>query len=326
MSRSSNVRMRFAWFACCAALLGSSIPRVVLAEPSAAELASARDFMKEGRALRAKGDHEGALKKFLAAFAVVPTPITGLAVAEEQVSLGQLVEARETVGEIDRMPVTKNESDAGKKARADAAALLTDVVARIPVVAVHVSGAANVTLTIDGRAVPLPAAEQGFRVNPGAHAIVASAAGRPDQTAKVDVVERERRSIDLAFPTGTDAPIAKSEPPKSSGSTKVIGLVTAGVGVVALGVGGVIAFSAKGAYTDARDAHCTGGVCDADGKRLTDDARTRANTATIVMGVGAVLAVGGAILWLTAPSASESKTGITHVNVGLGSIGIGGSF
>lgn len=328
MSRCSDVRA--VSLACCFALAATFVPRGVFAEPTAAELASARDFMKEGKALRAKGDHEGALKKFRAAYAVVPTPITGLAVAEEHVALGQLVEAREVLSEIDRMEVTKNESDIGKKARSDAAALLADLLTRIPAVEVRVTGASDVTVSIDDRPVPIAAAAEGFRVNPGAHTIVARASGKPDQSAKVTVAERDRRKVELAFPT-TEPVVAKPPsdplpPPNSGGTTRAIGLVAAGLGVIAVGVGGALALSAKGKYADARDAHCDGTGCDPEGKRLTDDARSSANTATIVIGVGAALVVGGAIVWLTAPRASESKTGITHVTIGLGTLGLGGAF
>jgi len=49
-------------------------------------------------------------------------------------------------------------------------------------------------------------------------------------------------------------------------------------------------------------------VCDAAGKEATDSARSLGNVATIVFGVGAAMAVGGGILWLTAPRAPTSGT------------------
>ncbi len=318
-----------------------SVPRIALAEPSAADLASARDFMKEGKELRAKGDHEGALKRFLAAYAAVPTPITGLAVAEEQIALGQFVEARETLGTIGRMPAATIESDAGREARDTAASLLTDLVLRIPVLEVKISGAPAgqaITLTIDGQAVPPLSAEQGWRVNPGKHTVVASTAGKADQTKTIDAKERERSKVELVFPAGdvtgakstatsTQAPSAQPDAPSKGSPLATIGLVTGGVGVVLIGVGAIVGLSSKSAYSEAKDAHCGTGICDAEGKQLTDDARSRAGTATIVVGIGAALAVTGTVLWLTAPGPErETKTGINAVNVGVGSIGIGGRF
>ncbi len=329
--------------ALCVTLLATSLTtRAAHAEPTAADLASARDFMKEGKELRANGDHAGALKKFLAAYTAVPTPITGLAVAEEQIAVGQLVEARETLSAIERMPVAPNESEAGRQARDDAASKLTALVPRIPVIEVKITGvpaAQAVSLTIDGASVPPLSAEQGWRVNPGKRTVVASTAGTPDQTQTLEVKEGVRAKVVLTFPaatqtktTGADVPAptspTSSAPTEGKGSPlRTIGLVTGGVGLVVIGIGGVLALSSKSAYSEAKAAHCSTGVCDAEGKVAIDDARSRAGTATIVMGVGAVVAVTGAVLWLTAPGGeSGTKTGISSVNVGLGSVGIGGRF
>ena len=184
-------------------MLATALAPLAFAEPSAAYRASAKHWMREGKEFRAKSDHAGALKKFSAAYSVVPTLITGLAVAQVQVALRLLVEARDTLGEIQRMPPKATESADGKVARDEAAGLLTDVVARIPVVEVRVTGApagSVVTLTIDGRAVPASAAEDGWRVDPVSHSIVATTTGRPDQSSKLELKERDRKKIELVFP------------------------------------------------------------------------------------------------------------------------------
>jgi hypothetical protein len=324
----------------CAAVWLTSAPRAAPSEPSAAELASARDFLREGRELRAQNDHEGALKKFLAAYAIVPTPVTGLPVAEEQIALGQLVEARVTLGAIGRMKPPPDESEVGRQARETASTLLANLVPRIPVLEVKVTGAVSgkqPTLTIDDRAVPALSAEQGLRVNPGAHTVVAKLAGKPDQTQTIEINENERRTIELVFPPGdTDAtdesvPDASSpkrdEAPSARGPLSTIGLVGAGAGLVTIGVGSLLALSAKSSYSEARDAHCDSDGCTIEGKQLTDDARSRARTSTVIVGIGAAIMAAGVVVWLTAPSGgSEPKTGITTLNVGLGSLAIGGRF
>ncbi len=349
-SPSSNRRLA----ACLAvSILASAlpaVPRVAHAEPSAADKTSARDFMREGKELRAKDDHAGALKKFQAAYALVPSPITGFAVAQEQVALGQLVEARETLGDVQRMPLKPTETEDGKKARQDADALLADLVARVPVLEISLQGAQGpVKLAVDGKEVPAVAASEGLRVNPGTHGILAKVAGAPDQTASVDVKEGERKKIVLTFPPSA----ASSEPPKSvtakpaapgpseptppvaeapktagdgkpDGTMRTIGLVVGGVGIAALGTGLVLGLAARSKYEDAKSARCAP-VCDAEGKTETDDARSLGNVGTVVFVVGAVLTIGGATLWLTAKP-TEGTPAVTAVKLGPGTFSIAGSF
>jgi serine/threonine-protein kinase len=330
-------------FVLAAVLAVGSIPSAALAgSPSDADKAAAQDYMREGKELRAKNDHGGALKKFRAAWGLVQTPVTGVAVAQEELALGLLVEARETLGTVERMPVSPTETDFGRQAREDAAKMLADLVPRIPIVEIAVKGAPAgqaVTITVDGKNVPVDAAETGWRVNPGTHAIVAKTAGKSDTSTSVTVKESERRKVKVAFPAAVEAGAGGSSskparndavaPPgaeaSSGGSTRLIGLVVGGTGLVAMGIGGIVGLSAKASWSSAKTDHCGTDICDAEGKRLTDDAHSLGNKATIVFGVGAALAVGGVVLWLTAPS-GETKPGITNVGVGPGSFSISGRF
>src|SRR5690242_13340717 len=99
----------------------ASVASVASAEPTAADLESARDLFKEGQALRAKGDLEGALTKFKAADALAGTPITGVELGKTLLQMGKLVEAREGFLSVGRIPTKPNESPQTKKARAEAA-------------------------------------------------------------------------------------------------------------------------------------------------------------------------------------------------------------
>ncbi len=342
------------------ALLSASLPwgsALRAAEPSAADRASAKDFLREGKDLRDAGDHAGARKKFEAAYALVPTPITGSLLARELVTLGLLVEAREVLGAIEQMPAKSTESADGRQARADASALLAEILPKIPVLEVQLEGAEGkaVALKIDGETVPAVAAQQGIRVNPGKHEVIATVDGS-ERAQTVDAKEGQRATarFDLAVvvappkpaeppkePAKPPAPIAPAEaqPPKlvpvrlaappadtPSSSTKWIGVAGVGAGVVAMGVSGILGLSARSTYNDATSAHCPTGPCDAAGQQGISDARSRASTATIVFGVGALLAVGGAVLWLTAPGAQESKVGVTGVGIGASGVTIGGRF
>src|SRR5215471_2911491 len=74
------------------------------AEPSATEKETARALMTEGRDLRDHNDLKTALKRFQTADSIMHVPTTALEVARTEASLGQLVEARETLSRIGRMP------------------------------------------------------------------------------------------------------------------------------------------------------------------------------------------------------------------------------
>ncbi|MBL8716701.1 MAG: hypothetical protein JNL79_11930 [Myxococcales bacterium] len=317
-------------------------------EPTAADKATAKDLMREGKELRDKGDHAGAAKKFAGAWGSFPSPITGLALAQEQIALGQLLEAREILGTIQQMPAKPAESDEGKKARATAATVFTDLVPRIPVLEITLtvrSPGATPTLLIDGSGVTLAAAEQGVRLNPGPHTLTVKIVGDSDLTQTVELHEKERKKLTLevgkaeAKPPPAPAKAAPAQaveepspspspsPPRVTGGSvlRPIGLVTLGVGVAVLGVSGFLGLSAKSSYDEARSAHCPTGACDLEGKRLTDDAIKRSGTATLVLGVGAALAVAGGVLFLVAPS-NRPQVGVTGVGVGLGTLSLSGRF
>ncbi len=322
-------------------------------EPSNADKATARDLLHEGKQLRQKNDHAGALRKFQGAWALVPTPLTGVALAREQIALGQLVEAREVLGDIERMPVKPTESGEGSKARAEAASLHAEIAPRIPVLEIAVHGVApdeTVALTIDGRPEPRAAAEAGLRIDPGTHVVVATVRGQP-QSKTFEAKESTRGKLDFEFkadaaastPTATPAPqnvtttstaapvvgaraSAAAADASAPSPLKWIGAVAIGAGLVGMGVGGFLGLSAKSAYDSAKSDHCPTGACDPAGMSAIADARSRAGSATIIVGVGAAVAVGGVVMVLAAPSSSPSKVGVTSVGVGLGSISVGGRF
>lgn len=99
-------------------------------------------------------------------------------------------------------------------------------------------------------------------------------------------------------------------PPPSPGRTRrIIGISMAGAGVVGLGVASYLTLDARGTYKDALDAHCGGMAngCNDEGLRITKDARSQANTATIITLASVAVAAGGVVLYLTAPKSSPNE-------------------
>jgi hypothetical protein len=98
---------------------------------------------------------------------------------------------------------------------------------------------------------------------------------------------------------------------------KWVGLTLGGVGVVALGVGGVLALTAKSDYESVR-GDCPGNVCTSRAYNVRVDARARADWATGTMIGGGVAAAGGLLMWLLAPGSSSHSSEFTRVQLALG--------
>lgn len=323
-------------------LAASASPLAALAEPSATDKASARDFMRDGKELRAKGDHPGALKKFQAAYALFPSPITGLALAQELAATGKLVEARETLGDVERMPPKPNESDEGRKAREEASTLRAELLARIPTLEVTLKGVPagkTATVTIDGASTPAVAAEQGVRVNPGMRA-VAARVDAEERTRSVELKEGQRAKLELDLtPASAPKPVEREKPAEPAkpakpieparpaeparpvdvagggGAQRWIGITALGVGVVGVGVGGFLAIKGNADFNDPGD---DAGVCGADCQSRQASARSSFRAGALILGIGAAVAVTGVVLWLGAPDGSKGSA--TQVGVTPGGL------
>src|SRR5581483_5789021 len=142
--------------------------------PTAVEKETARNLMQEGRDLRDNKDLKGALQRFQAADQIMGVPTTGYEVASTQVALGLLVEARETLARVARIPVQAKEPAPFKEARKKAEELDSTLDARIPAVTVTVKGGVGAKLAVDDIAVPPAMIGLPLRINPGHHTIVAN--------------------------------------------------------------------------------------------------------------------------------------------------------
>jgi serine/threonine-protein kinase len=104
-----------------------------------------------------------------------------------------------------------------------------------------------------------------------------------------------------------------------------------GAGLAAIGVSTYLTISAKSKYNDGLKDHCGGMTngCDDIGLRATHDARSQANTATIVFIAGAAAIGGGVVLYLLAPKAekpAEAMYVVPSVAPDAAGVVFGGSF
>ncbi len=334
---SLSSRAHGAAAACLAlAIAAAHVPRTVHAsEPTPADKASARDAYLAGMDLRAKKDHKGALEKFKAAYALLPTPITALEIGKSLIDLGQLVEGNEKLLEAASMPAKPNESADAKKARAEAKASADEVEGRIPSITVTVTGApegSDLVVTIDGRAVPNEALAAPRRLNPGKHTIVARVEGGKPSETTVTLAERETREVKLSVtaPTDTAAPTKRGadtkpkhvEPAAATNTWAYVGFGLAGAGLVIGGVTGAMAMSKKSTL----NGECTNASCGPQNWGDVDSYNRLRYTSFATLAVG-IVGIGIGVVALTAGASEPSaRTGSVTAYVGIGTFGVRGAF
>jgi hypothetical protein len=180
----------------------------------------------------------------------------------------------------------------------------------LPTVKVSVDGKLLID-KIDGRAI---------EVNPGTYTFTFEAPDGTTVEKQVVVAEGEkdkRVTATVAKPVAvasaapppssttvhaTSAPPA-SPPRTSFGPWKIVGIVTAGVGVAGLGLGSVFGLMAS---SHKSSAGCnSNSVCpDQNAVSMLRSAQSDGNLATVFFVAGAVLAAGGITMWALAPGSS----------------------
>lgn len=282
------------------------------AEPNAADVETARGLYVEGLELRDAGRLEVSLARFKAAHALAATPITSLELGRAHALLAQLVEAREVLLSVERMPPNATESPKAANARLEARKMADLLRERIPAIRIVFNPApqAPPQVTIDGTPIPPEALATPRKVNPGNHVVVADSNGS-HATASVLLVEREVRTVALSFePPGSSANQATSptrsdttRPPEPdrAGPTPwfYVGLGTAGVGIVVGTITGALALSKASTL----ESECTGSACPRSAESDLNSSRTMGTVSTIAFGVAGAGLVIVAVAWLTRPSA-----------------------
>lgn len=292
-------------------------------EPNAADSESALQLYKDGKALRESGDLPGALAKLRAAYALVATPITATELGRAYIASGQLVEAREVLLTVPRIPLRANESAKAAEARTDAEHLAAELRPRLASVTVkpkNVPPGVVAKLSVDGVVVPPEASSVPRVLNPGNHVVLLEANGQRVQT-DVTLAEGQARDVEVELPAAVDPnagqPPATSPPPES-GPRKISPLVYVGFGtaIVGIGVGTVTGIMTLSTASSLKDS-CRDGKCPASAQSDIDSTSTTGAISTIGFAVGAaglVVGVVGLVLSgkrgesaLTAPTVTRTS-------------------
>jgi hypothetical protein len=190
---------------------------------------------------------------------------------------------------------------------------------------------------IGDRAAP-PAAEIVERLDAGEVSILVSAPGHEPFSTTVTATGGQQIVVlvpALQRRPGTEPPPDERDATRRKRSRVLLAAGVAGAGVIALGAGGILAWSAKGLYDEQFEP--AGGLppactqpasgpaeCSEAGLAAVDRARLRSSIATVAGIGGGALVVAGAVLFVTAPR--ERVTVAPIASAGALGLAIGGRF
>jgi hypothetical protein len=291
---------------------------------SAGDKATAEALFSEGRRLMSQSNYRDACPKFEASLKLDPGVGAMLNLADCYEKNGQTASAWAEFREASAAARAAGSKDREDLARQRASALEPKL-ARLTIVAKQ-----SAQVTRDGTGVDSAALGTAMPVDPGKHVIEASAPGKKKWSTTVDVASGARVSVDVpalsdesqvgtAFPAPGTGVSKEIETPSSGSSQRTLAIGAGAVGVIGLAAGTLFGLKAKSTWSDA-DGKCAQHVnCSPDAVELGNDASSQATIATVGFAVGVVGLAGAAVLWFTAPKASESET---KVSVGVGPTGV----
>jgi hypothetical protein len=326
---SSERRVRFAlklmqpvrqkWWIVGACFVAAGVfARPGRADSSGKNPVAAQALYDEARKLVDAGNLEAACPKFKASYELDPGGGTLLNLADCYEKQGKVALAWTTFKEA----LVMAQRD-GRNERIDFANQhIAKLEARLAHLNVSVASDVRVegmTIQVDGS--PLAEAAWGVAlpVDPGKHVVRVDAPGKRPFEATVDAAAGSAEAK-LTVPALADASsqgagavesggVMASATTPSSGSSRTLGWVVGGVGVVGLGVGGFFGLRAVSRWNDRNDA-CKP-TCTQTAKDAGDEAGTAATISTIGFGVGLVGVGVGAYLLLAGGGEKEQTQAAT---------------
>lgn len=320
--------------------------------------AAVRKLADAGVAAYRAGDLEGASEKLEKAYQLMPVPSLALWSARALMGRGAWTRAAERYLSARRLALGPGDPRIQEQAQQVAAVERAALVPRIPSLRVHVEGAAagEVSVTVDGTALPPLLVGEDWPVNPGTHDIV-GVRGSERVEATASVGEGQHAEVSLRFVAAlsvapgnvSGAPSAsvvvapssasilalegapvetKSEHDRAASASdtpgsawQTAGWVTLGVGGATLLTSGVLGLVAQQKHRELTSSEaCLGNSCLESDEVETYNSLVDLSTVGWIS--GAVLLGAGAVLVLTVPGSD----GATRVAVTPSTVGIVGQF
>jgi tetratricopeptide (TPR) repeat protein len=298
----------------------ASISALTHAQPSDNK-ALAEQLFTQGRDLAKANNWAAACPKFEASLKYDPTLGTRLNLATCYEKTGRLASAWGLYREAAELAAKAGDDKRKQYALTQASALEP----RLPklTIAAPATPPPGFAVTRDGSPVDAGAFGTSLYVDPGDHAIAASAAGYESFSTTITVKEGKSETITLPplvkakvvvnpNVTPTAEPVIVPSAPAPSHARKYAGIGLTAAGVVAAGVGLAFGAKASSTYKDAKALCGSDLVCDNDsdyakGKKLVSDARSQATLSTVLVIAGGAAVATGVVLWITAPSGSHPE-------------------
>ena len=326
----------------------------------AEDKATARELAKEGINAEKNGNCAVAIDRLERAESLFHAPPHLQYLARCYTKVGRLVDATETWRKLTLEPLPPNPPPAFKEAVTEAVTELPKVEPRLSRLTVATAQKYDgLVVEVDGKTWPSAALDVPRVIDPGKHVVRARATGFKTKEAKVDVGEGKSDSVTLTLDPGADpgpAPSASATTTSTTSATSTatataaptttttstvphgrsplvtVGWITAGVGLVAAGVGVFTGLSANRKFDDLDKACPTRNRCAlADLEQKKDDVRRLETATNILLIGGGILAVAGISMVLFAPSAKNGNGGPTAAlqfapTLGGGHVALTGSF
>jgi hypothetical protein len=302
----------------------------------AQEASRAQALFDEARRLMTEGRFADACPKLAASQRLDPGAGTLMNLASCYEKNGQFASAWATFKEAAAAARSSNHPDWETAARTRADKLEPEL-ARLTVMIADDARRQGVVVERDDST--LDSAEWGaaIPIDAGVHTIRARAPGKKTWSTQVNVAGPGARLSVMIPPLETEpgpspperlnAVPPASESAKDVGSSqRLLGIVGAGAGGVAIVSGAVFGLLAQSTNDEAL-AHCNAlRQCDQQGLDLRDDASSQATISTVSFVVGGVLVAAGAILFFTAPRPASTATdkAVTRASARSSRISLGG--
>ena len=299
-------------------------------DASAAETAAARSLAVDGLKLAQANNCTEAVPKLERAEKLYHSPVVASRLGECYVSMGRLVEGTEILRKVLREPQAGEPSASLTKALERAQRVLDAAKPRIAGLTVKVASVQDMSVKIDGAAVPSALVDTEIPTDPGEHSVDVSAPGFLKQGARISVGEGEKKTVTLTLTRDPNAPVVVPAPaaeaatgkpapaasdvavqdrspaagPEASGAeqrapNRTAAYVSLGVGAVGVVAGSVLGVMTMKQHKDLQ-GQCPGDVCPPDQQDALSSAKLLGNVSTVAFGVGAAGLVLGTVLFFSA--------------------------
>jgi len=277
------------------------------AQPSPAERAQAEALFNEGKKLLKDGSVPEACRKFEGSYRIDPAGGTVLNLGLCHEKEGKIAAAWGELKEALAAAKKANRKDREKIARER----IDAIEPRLPyMIVIPEQPAAGLVITIDGSALASEAWGAQIPIDPGKHAIKATAEGREAWEGPFEAVEGKK--VTVRVPTLSVAKIAPSSSGSATSAPVVMvpkypwmrpsGIAIASLGLAALGVGaafGAIALTQSNKVASECGADLG---CSKEGLDAVQSGRTSALAADVLLGAGAGFAALGVAFFLVGGS------------------------